>query len=162
MERPRRTWHGHHTERDSARARPKARHGSFAAQVVVASLLFAIVVWNAVPVASPLRTADEAEIVTPIGDSGEVAEMPAQPHGGKPRPEQAGAALLDATQPKFAAVPPRNTERPERAERAEGSVFYRNCTAARASGAAPIYRGEPGYRPEMDGDSDGIACEPYR
>jgi hypothetical protein len=22
--------------------------------------------------------------------------------------------------------------------------------------------GEPGYRPEMDGDGDGIACEPWR
>lgn len=43
----------------------------------------------------------------------------------------------------------------------ESSVYYRNCTAARAAGAAPIYEGQPGYRPELDGDSDGIACEPY-
>lgn len=43
-----------------------------------------------------------------------------------------------------------------------GGVFYRNCDAARAAGAAPLYRGQPGYRPEMDGDSDGVACEPYR
>jgi hypothetical protein len=28
--------------------------------------------------------------------------------------------------------------------------------------AAPVYRGRPGYREGMDGDSDGIACEPYR
>ncbi|MDD3800234.1 MAG: excalibur calcium-binding domain-containing protein [Novosphingobium sp.] len=33
---------------------------------------------------------------------------------------------------------------------------------ARAAGTAPIYLGEPGYRPEMDGDGDGIACEPRR
>lgn len=45
--------------------------------------------------------------------------------------------------------------------RAQG-VLYRNCAEARAAGAAPIYRGQPGYRPEMDGDGDGIACEPYR
>ncbi|TNE38964.1 MAG: excalibur calcium-binding domain-containing protein [Sphingomonadales bacterium] len=25
-----------------------------------------------------------------------------------------------------------------------------------------MYRGEPGYREGMDGDGDGIACEPYR
>ncbi|WP_240325632.1 excalibur calcium-binding domain-containing protein [Sphingomonas mesophila] len=25
----------------------------------------------------------------------------------------------------------------------------------------PIHRGEPGYRDKLDGDSDGIACEPY-
>ncbi|WP_229839415.1 excalibur calcium-binding domain-containing protein [Sphingomonas glacialis] len=36
------------------------------------------------------------------------------------------------------------------------------CNDARAAGTAPIYEGEPGYRPEMDGDSDGIACEPIR
>ncbi|MCZ9884553.1 excalibur calcium-binding domain-containing protein [Arthrobacter sp. B2a2-09] len=39
------------------------------------------------------------------------------------------------------------------------SVYYANCTAARAAGAAPIYRGQPGYRPALDRDNDGIACE---
>ena len=33
------------------------------------------------------------------------------------------------------------------------------CNDARASGTAPIYHGEPGYREDMDGDGDGIACE---
>lgn len=41
-------------------------------------------------------------------------------------------------------------------------AYYPNCHAARAAGAAPLYRGRPGYRPEMDGDGDGVACEPYR
>lgn len=40
-----------------------------------------------------------------------------------------------------------------------GDVYYENCTAARAAGAAPLLRGEPGYRPQMDGDNDGVACE---
>jgi Excalibur calcium-binding domain len=40
-------------------------------------------------------------------------------------------------------------------------VYYRNCDAARAAGAAPIRQGEPGYRTKLDADSDGIACEPY-
>ena len=39
------------------------------------------------------------------------------------------------------------------------SVYYRNCAEARASGAAPLYRGQPGYRPELDRDGDGVACE---
>ena len=39
---------------------------------------------------------------------------------------------------------------------------YRNCAEARRAGAAPLRRGEPGYGAHMDGDSDGIACEPYR
>ena len=42
------------------------------------------------------------------------------------------------------------------------TVYYPGCNAARAAGAAPIYRGQPGYRVEMDGDLDGIACEPHR
>lgn len=39
------------------------------------------------------------------------------------------------------------------------AVYYRNCSAARAAGAAPIYFGEPGYRPALDRDRDGVACE---
>lgn len=42
---------------------------------------------------------------------------------------------------------------------APSTVYYANCTAARAAGAAPIYRGQPGYRPALDRDNDGIACE---
>lgn len=40
-------------------------------------------------------------------------------------------------------------------------VYYPNCAAARAASVAPINRGEPGYRDELDADGDGIACEPY-
>lgn len=39
------------------------------------------------------------------------------------------------------------------------TVYYPNCAAARAAGAAPIMEGEPGYRPALDRDHDGIACE---
>ncbi|MEY4130328.1 MAG: hypothetical protein RLZZ31_452 [Actinomycetota bacterium] len=42
---------------------------------------------------------------------------------------------------------------------APGEVYYANCTAARAAGAAPIYEGQPGYRLQLDGDKDGVACE---
>ena len=44
----------------------------------------------------------------------------------------------------------------------EQSVHYANCDEVRAAGKAPLYVGEPGYRPELDRDSDGVACEPYR
>lgn len=40
--------------------------------------------------------------------------------------------------------------------------YWGGCNDARASGTFPIYRGEPGYREDMDGDGDGIACEPHR
>ena len=38
-------------------------------------------------------------------------------------------------------------------------VYYANCSAAEAAGAAPLFRGQSGYRPELDGDDDGVACE---
>jgi hypothetical protein len=70
----------------------------------------------------------------------------------------------------WSAMPPANPEPPsdstapkpqsatEEAERA----YYPNCRAAWDAGHAPIFRGQPGYREELDGDSDGIACEPIR
>jgi hypothetical protein len=36
---------------------------------------------------------------------------------------------------------------------------YANCTAARAAGAAPVYRGSPGYGTHLDRDGDGIGCD---
>ncbi|MEU6098405.1 excalibur calcium-binding domain-containing protein [Streptomyces sp. NPDC047079] len=39
------------------------------------------------------------------------------------------------------------------------SVYYENCTAARAAGDTPLYAGDPGYRAGLDRDSDGVACE---
>ncbi len=42
--------------------------------------------------------------------------------------------------------------------KADGPAFP-NCTAARAAGAAPVRRGEPGYGPHLDRDGDGVGCE---
>jgi hypothetical protein len=39
-----------------------------------------------------------------------------------------------------------------------GGAFL-NCTAARAAGAAPVRRGDPGYGPHLDRDDDGVGCE---
>lgn len=51
------------------------------------------------------------------------------------------------SQPTTAAPPP------------APDVYYANCSAARAAGAAPLYIGEPGYRAGLDRDGDGVACE---
>jgi hypothetical protein len=40
-----------------------------------------------------------------------------------------------------------------------GAVYYENCDAARAAGAAPVLRGDPGYGSHLDRDGDGRACE---
>jgi hypothetical protein len=39
------------------------------------------------------------------------------------------------------------------------AVYYPNCKAAKAAGAAPLHIGDPGYRSGLDGDCDGVACE---
>lgn len=36
---------------------------------------------------------------------------------------------------------------------------FRNCSAARAAGAAPMRRGDPGYGSHLDRDNDGVGCE---
>ncbi|MCU1477303.1 MAG: Curculin domain protein (mannose-binding) lectin [Subtercola sp.] len=54
--------------------------------------------------------------------------------------------------PPPASAPPQSPGQPS-------SVYYENCAAARAAHAAPIYRGQPGYRAGLDGDNDGVACE---
>lgn len=39
------------------------------------------------------------------------------------------------------------------------TVYYKNCTAAREAGAAPVYRNDPGYGSHLDRDNDGVGCE---
>ncbi|QBG85880.1 excalibur calcium-binding domain-containing protein [Xanthomonas oryzae] len=41
-------------------------------------------------------------------------------------------------------------------------VVFRNCAEARAAGAAPVRRGDPGDGPHLDRDHDGVGCEPAR
>jgi len=65
------------------------------------------------------------------GSASTVAALPA----GQPAP-----------QPAPAPAPP-------------ASVYYANCDAVRAAGAAPIHRGDPGYASRLDRDGDGIGCE---
>jgi hypothetical protein len=39
------------------------------------------------------------------------------------------------------------------------NIYYDNCDDAWKDGAAPISKGQPGYRKGLDRNSDGIACE---
>lgn len=42
---------------------------------------------------------------------------------------------------------------------APSGTYFANCAEARAARAAPLRRGQPGYRPALDRDNDGVACE---
>ncbi|MEO8175458.1 MAG: excalibur calcium-binding domain-containing protein [Sphingomicrobium sp.] len=67
--------------------------------------------------------------------------------------DSAQAAMAPASGPATAPVASATPDR---------SVYYSGCNAVRAAGKAPLHAGQPGYRSEMDGDGDGIACEPHR
>lgn len=93
-------------------------------------------------------------------------QVPAREGAGAPAVAEDAAPAEEAPAPEPAAEPepaapvdPEPAPEPEPAAEAEAEVFYKNCTAARAAGAAPLLRGEPGYRSAMDGDDDGVACE---
>ncbi|MFJ8686732.1 excalibur calcium-binding domain-containing protein [Micromonospora wenchangensis] len=58
--------------------------------------------------------------------------------------------------------PPPKTHQPRARRRPANRSLpptTRNCDAVRAADDAPLFEGEPGYRPELDRDGDGIACE---
>lgn len=64
--------------------------------------------------------------------------------------------------PPPAYVPPKTTEPayiPPPVKVPDAGVYYANCSAVKAAGAAPIYRGDPGYSSKLDRDNDGVACE---
>lgn len=42
---------------------------------------------------------------------------------------------------------------------ARDADYYPSCKIARAAGVTPLRRGDRGYRPGLDRDGDGVACE---
>ncbi|KJK50398.1 calcium-binding protein [Lentzea aerocolonigenes] len=61
--------------------------------------------------------------------------------------------------PQPQPVVPQPQPEPVPAPPPPAAAYYANCAAARAAGAAPLYRGQPGYRAALDRDNDGVACE---
>jgi Skp family chaperone for outer membrane proteins len=59
------------------------------------------------------------------------------------------AAQAAASAPGQAVQPAQDT----------GTVWFENCKAARRAGAAPIPQGHSGYRPALDKNGNGLACE---
>jgi len=91
----------------------------------------------------------------------------AEPAGPGPTTTTAPVASAAPPGPPAAAVttpppPPPPVATPEPAPattEAPPPAYYANCAAAKAAGAAPLHRGDPGYRAALDRDGDGTACE---
>ena len=71
-------------------------------------------------------------------------------------PWTSGSATPVAEEP---ADDPEPVAEPEPVSEPAEDVYYQNCAAVRAAGAAPLNEGEPGYAPKLDRDRDGVACE---
>ncbi|WP_327139494.1 GmrSD restriction endonuclease domain-containing protein [Nocardia sp. NBC_01327] len=39
------------------------------------------------------------------------------------------------------------------------TIYFKTCDEVRAAGKAPLRRNDPGYRLQLDGNGDGVACE---
>jgi hypothetical protein len=90
---------------------------------------------------------------------------PARITSPQPSTEQEKAATdptptVEPTTATVVAAPePPAVEPPSPSPSGASNAYYANCDAARAAGVAPIYAGQPGYRPTLDRDGDGVACE---
>jgi hypothetical protein len=73
---------------------------------------------------------------------------------GQPVPAPDTAPADGAAEPS--ATP---TDGPAGPSAVPATAPFANCAAARAAGAAPLHRGDPGWSDTMDGDGDGTACE---
>lgn len=80
-----------------------------------------------------------------------------QPTTGATRTVTRPAAV--GTTPQAPGTAPDTVSRPPAADDGPASVYYANCAEAIAAGVAPVRYGEPGYRPELDRDGDGTACD---
>ena len=96
------------------------------------------------PTNSPSDASDE-----PSPDPEPTTEEP-EPTTEDPEPAPEEPTAEPAEEPAAPAPAPEPT--PTR-------VHFSSCKQAREVGAAPLYRGDPGYNPKLDRDNDGVACE---
>lgn len=78
---------------------------------------------------------------------------------GEPLPSGGSAGTVEVTGTKSTSAAPTAKKTPKKTTQKAADVYYANCAAARAAGAAPVHRGDPGYSSRLDRDGDGVGCE---
>lgn len=112
-----------------------------------------------------VQVPDVAPVVVPVPLGSEAAPLPPLPFpfvwatpfiAPAPAPAPFPAPAPQAAPARVAPAPaPVHIQAP-----APAPVRHvANCTEARRLGIAPIYRGDASYRPALDRDNDGVACE---
>ncbi|MCQ2000706.1 GmrSD restriction endonuclease domain-containing protein [Arthrobacter zhaoxinii] len=74
----------------------------------------------------------------------------------QPVPTDGGVMVAPEPAP---AAEPLTVEAPAPAPAPLVDVYYPNCDAVKAAGAAPIRAGDPGWQSKFDRDGDGVGCE---
>ena len=112
--------------------------------------------------ASAAAKQSQAAAAAAAAKSSQAAAADASRQAAAAAAEQARASAAAAAARAAAAAAAASQEAaatPTQAPNPDTSVFWANCTAAYDAGVSHILRGEPGYRPELDGNSDGDAGE---
>ena len=65
----------------------------------------------------------------------------------------------EAEQARKEAEEKAQAEAQQQQQQQSQTVYFKNCTEARAAGAAPVYQGQPGYAKHLDRDGDGVGCD---
>lgn len=108
------------------------------ATTTVTTTKMATITATTTKMATSTETATVTETIEPTAQAEPVVQLDTVPQG---------LAFIPDPDPAPAAVP------------APVNTYYANCSAVRAAGAAPIYRGSPGYSSKLDRDGDGVGCE---
>ncbi|OHV27453.1 hypothetical protein BBK14_20495 [Parafrankia soli] len=103
------------------------------------------------PVAPPAPSAVPRPSAAPARVAAAPPPAPPSPAETTPTAEQTAAPTPTPSATPDQARPPR-----------PATTSYQSCADARAAGAAPLHRGQPGYRSALDDDGDGTACEQDR
>ena len=113
---------------------------------------------------TPSASATPSESPSPMVTPSPVptTEAPVQAPAAEVPSAQAPAAPVSEAPAQQAEPVQQAPAQPVQQAPAQSSVYYETCADARAAGAAPLHRGEPGYRPGLDRDGDGVACEPKK
>jgi hypothetical protein len=107
-------------------------------------------------ITASMRDTIAAQLRTCTTVVGNPAGLQALPSSDWTRAARIGGRSLGTSAPATTTAPPPHTTTPATTG---GDAYYANCAAVRGAGKAPLHRGQPGYRPGLDRDGDGIACE---
>ncbi len=139
-----------------APARPRRLTTCKAAAVRPAFLALALFLVACGDDAGPTAPEDTTTSVDLSGDEPLPTVPPTEPPTTPPTPPSTTAPTTAA--PTSSRAPLTTTPTTE-APAATTARAYANCSEARAAGAAPVRRGEPGYGSHLDRDGDGVGCE---